>query len=109
MNLKGFIMEDDQGREFVMVCQRPSTKSGKVFLLRGWQRRRLIPLHHSEREARQIVEGVLITLDDLFKTFPRSVRDADKTCSDRTSSSARLLKSSRAVLLRKNTIEEGSW
>lgn len=71
MNVKGFILEDDQGREFVMVCEKPYLQTGRTFLLRGWQRRRLIPLHYSERELRRIIGGVLVTLDDLFKSLPR--------------------------------------
>jgi hypothetical protein len=71
MNVKGFILEDDQGREFVMVCEKPYLQAGRTFSLRGWQRRRLVPLHYSERELRRIVGGVLVTLDDLFKSLPR--------------------------------------
>jgi len=71
MNVKGFILEDDQGREFVMVCEKPYLQPGRTFSLRGWQRRRLVPLDYSERELRQIVGGVLVTLDDLFTNLPR--------------------------------------
>lgn len=28
MNVKGFILEDDQGREFVMVCEKPYLQPG---------------------------------------------------------------------------------
>ncbi len=77
MNVKGFILEDDQGREFVMGCERPYAQLGRTFLLRGWQRRRLIPLQYSEREARHIVGEALIALDDLFSTLL-------KRCHDRT-------------------------
>ncbi|MFO0698389.1 MAG: hypothetical protein U0236_04105 [Nitrospira sp.] len=69
MNVKGFILEDDQGREFVMGCERPYAQLGRAFLLRGWQRRRLIPLKYSEQEARHIVGEALIALDDLFSTL----------------------------------------
>lgn len=66
MNVKGFILEDDQGREFVMGCERPYAQIGRTFLLQGWQRRRLIPLQYSEREARHVVGEALMALDDLF-------------------------------------------
>lgn len=71
MNVKGFILEDDEGREFVMVCEKLSLQPGRTFLLRGWQRRRLVPLQYSEQELRRIIGGVLVTLDDLFKSLPR--------------------------------------
>ncbi len=29
MNVKGFILEDDQGREFVMGCERPYAQGGR--------------------------------------------------------------------------------
>lgn len=86
MNVKGFILEDDQGREFVMVCEKPYAKPGRTFLLRGWQRRRLVPLHYSERELRQIVGGVLLTLEDLFKTLPRVPDRIETSCSTREGS-----------------------
>jgi len=66
MNVKGFILEDDQGQEFVMAYERPPNKLGQLFQLRGWQRRRLVPLRYSEREGRRIVGEVLMALDDLF-------------------------------------------
>ncbi|MBS0183673.1 MAG: hypothetical protein JSS39_14885 [Nitrospira sp.] len=66
MNVKGFILEDNQGREFVMECEQPYTQIQRAYFLRGWQRRRLVPLRYSERELRQIVGEVLIALDDLF-------------------------------------------
>ena len=71
MHVKGFILEDDQGREFVLGYERPYTRIGQKFFLRGRQRRRLIPLQYTERELRQIVGGVLVTLNELFKTLPR--------------------------------------
>ena len=70
MNVKGFILEDDQGREFVMECTRPSAKFGRLFQLRGWQRRRLVPLQNSEREVRCLVGQALRALDDLTKKLP---------------------------------------
>lgn len=70
MNVKGFILEDEQGREFVMECARPSAKLGRLFQLRGWQRRRLVPLQNSEREVRRLVGQARHALDDLVKTLP---------------------------------------
>lgn len=66
MNVKGFIIEDDQGRELVMMCQQPYAAWGKIFALKGWQRRRLVPLRCTEPEFRRMVGGVLTTLHDLF-------------------------------------------
>lgn len=71
MHVKGFILEDDQGREFVLGCERPYTQIGQKFFIRGWQRRRLVPQQYSERELRRIVGGVLVTLNELFATLPR--------------------------------------
>ncbi len=71
MNVKGFIMEDDHGKEFVVVCERPYRQPEKVFALRGWQRRRMIPLHCTGQELRQITGGVLSTLDDLCQSLRR--------------------------------------
>lgn len=75
MNVKGFIIEDDQGRELVMVCQQPYAKVGKTFVLRGWQRRRLVPLRYTEPELRRMVGGVLTTLHDLFISLPRPIEN----------------------------------
>lgn len=69
MNVKGFILEDDQGREFVMGCERPYTQIGRTYFLRGWQRRRLVPVRYSQRELHQIVGEVLIALDELFNSL----------------------------------------
>ena len=88
MHLKGFILEDDQGREFVMVCERPHMQFRKIFALRGWQRRRLVPIHHTERELRQIVGGVVIELNDLFDILPRRFEHVEKAFSNKKSSSA---------------------
>jgi len=71
MYVKGFILEDDEGREFVLGYEPPYTQIGKTYFLRGWQRRRLIPLQYTEWELRQIVGGVLVALNDLFETLPR--------------------------------------
>jgi hypothetical protein len=75
MNVKGFILEDDQGRELVMGCERPNAKLGRTFLLRGWQRRRLIPLPYSEQEARHVVGEALMALDDLFSSLIKQCQD----------------------------------
>lgn len=83
MHLKGFILEDSQGREFVMVCERSHVQLRKIFALRGWQRRRLVPMHHTERELRKIVGGVVIELNDLFDIFPRRLEQADKALSNK--------------------------
>ncbi|OQW41769.1 MAG: hypothetical protein A4C66_09780 [Nitrospira sp. HN-bin3] len=79
MNVKGFILEDDQGREFVMGCERPSARLGRTFLIRGWQRRRLIPLPYSEQEARHIVGEALMALDDLFSSLLKRCQDQTMT------------------------------
>jgi len=71
MHVKGFILEDDQGREFVLECEWPYTKIGQRFFIRGWQRRRLVPLPYTELELRKIVGSVLITLHALFEALPR--------------------------------------
>lgn len=71
MQIKGFIMEDSQGKEFVMVCDSPSKPIGRVFSLSGWQRRRLVPLRHTEREQQQIVTGVLLALNHLLENAPK--------------------------------------
>ena len=71
MNVKGIILEDDQGREFVMGCERPYTQIGQALVLRGWQRRRLVPLRYSEQELRHIIGEALIALDDWFSHVPR--------------------------------------
>ncbi|MDH4304684.1 MAG: hypothetical protein OEV53_11550 [Nitrospira sp.] len=95
MNVKGFILEDDQGREFVMVCEKPYLQPGRTFSLRGWQRRRLVPLDYSERELRQIVGGVLVTLDDLFTNLPRFSDSVDAGfLPDEGTTTSRLSKSS---------------
>ena len=71
MHVKGFILEDDQGREFVLECERPYTQIGQRYFIRGWQRRRLIPLPYTELELREIVGGVLVALLALFEALPR--------------------------------------
>ncbi len=87
MRLKGFILEDGQGREFVMVCERPHPQFRKVFAIRGWQRRRLVPVHHTEHELRRIVGGVMIELNDLFEILPTGLEQVDKALLNKKSSS----------------------
>lgn len=99
MNVKGFILEDDAGREFVMVCEKPYLQPGRTFLLRGWQRRRLVPLQYSEQELRRIVGGVLLTLDDLFKNLPRFSDSVEIPCSSEKGSTTAPLK--KPLVLRK--------
>ncbi len=82
MTVKGFIMEDEQGREFVLVCEPPLGLLGRTFSLRGWQRRRLIPLQYTEQELRKIVAGVLVTLNDLFQSLPRLLEHVHGVSSD---------------------------
>ena len=74
MHVKGFILEDDQGREFVLECERPYTQIGQRYFIRGWQRRRLVPLPYTELELRKIVGGVLLTLYELFEALPLFLR-----------------------------------
>lgn len=87
MHLKGFILEDGQGREFVMMYERPHMQLRKMFALRGWQRRRLVPVHHTEHELRQIVGGVAIEINDLFSNPLRRLEQVDKTLSNKKSNS----------------------
>ncbi|MGE0467777.1 MAG: hypothetical protein AB7L09_08915 [Nitrospira sp.] len=73
LQIKGLIMEDSEGKEFVMVCDSPSNPMGKVFSLSGWQRRRLVPLRHTEREHQQIVTAALLALNHLLENIPRFI------------------------------------
>jgi len=97
MHLKGFILEDGQGREFVMVCERPHMQLRKMFVLRGWQRRRLVPVHHTERELRQIVGGVVIELNDLFGNPLKRLEQVEKVFSNKKSGSTASALSMRKV------------
>lgn len=90
MHVKGFLIEDNQGREFMVICDRPYTRSARKFALRGWQRRRLVPLEYSEQERRQIVAEVLLTLNDLFTSLPRFTGDMDDDFPDPTVSARRV-------------------
>lgn len=65
MQVKGFIIEDDQGRELVLVRELLSEPLGKAFLLRGWQRRRLVPINYTKLEYEEVMEEVLLTLSHL--------------------------------------------
>lgn len=52
------------------MCDRLQPRLGKTYSLRGWQRRRLVPLQYTDRERRKLVAGVLITLNELLKRLP---------------------------------------
>lgn len=92
MNLKGFLLEDGQGREFVMVCERSHMRLGKTFALRGWQRRRLVPLHQTKQELREIAAEVLVTLDDLFERLPGLAKNLVADSSEKRHSGSLFLK-----------------
>jgi hypothetical protein len=77
MYVKGFIIEDNQGREIVALCEPPYAQPAKTFSIRGWQRLRLVPLRHTKREYRQIVGDVEATLHDLLDHLPR-FREGDE-------------------------------
>jgi hypothetical protein len=72
MDVKGFIMEDDHGQEFVVVCEKPYRQPGKAFALRGWQRRRMVPLEHTGQELCDMTRVVRSTLNDLLQRLPRA-------------------------------------
>ncbi len=55
----------------MMLCERSHMRLGKTYELRGWQRRRLVPLQCTERELRKVVGEVRATLHDLFRSLPR--------------------------------------
>lgn len=99
MNVKGFILEDEQGREFVMLCGKAQAQSARTFALRGWQRRRLVPLQYPEWDLRQIVAGVLISLDEFFKSLPRFSGNIQNICSIESSTMSPLLR--KTPVLRK--------
>lgn len=71
MRVKGFIMEDDQGRELVLVRKSPSELLAKAFLLSGWQRRRLVPLRHTKQECKEVMDEITLTLIHLCMTLSR--------------------------------------
>ena len=101
MNVKGFIIEDNQGREFVLLCEQPFGRLGRTFSLRGWQRLRLVPLQYTEQELRKIVGGVLVTLNDLFKSLPKLLEHSSRASSDHADSVTPLTR--KAPVLRKAT------
>ena len=70
MNVKGFLIEDDHGQEFVVVCEQPHGQPEKVFALRGWQRRRMVPFQCDEDELFHIIKVVRITLKEWFQRLP---------------------------------------
>jgi hypothetical protein len=70
MNVKGFLMEDDQGQEFVVVCEEPYGQPGKAFALRGWQRRRMVPLQCTGPDLRHLTREVRSSLNDLLQGLP---------------------------------------
>jgi len=83
MYVKGFIIEDDQGREIVALCEPPYAQPAKTFSIRGWQRLRLVPLRHTKREYRQLVGGVEATLHDLLDHLPRLSEDKEESSSEK--------------------------
>lgn len=97
MNVKGFIIEDDQGREFVLTCEQPFGRVGRAFSLRGWQRRRLVPLQYTEQELRKIIAGVSAALNELFKSFPRLLKHSHDVSSDHAGAAALLMKKTPAL------------
>lgn len=73
MRIKGVIFEDSQGREFVMMCGELYPEAAKVFALKGWQRRRLVPLQYTEPELRHIAKGVHATLTNLIEHLSTTI------------------------------------
>ena len=112
MNVKGFIIEDNQGREFVLLCEQPFGRSGRTFSLRGWQRLRLVPLQYTERELRKIIGGVLSTLNDLFKSLPRLLEHVSDAASDHAGSATTLTRKTpalRKVARREENTVRSEW
>ena len=75
MRVKGFLLEDDAGREFVVVCAPPDGQRGKAYALRGWQRRRMVPLQWTGSELRHITGGVRSTLINLVQRLSNVSED----------------------------------
>ena len=92
MNVKGFIIEDDQGREVMMVCEQLQVGPVKTFALRGWQRRRLVPLQYTEQELHQIINSIAVTLNDLFMSLPRSREESGDDVSNQVRIAAHMLR-----------------
>ena len=59
-------MEDEHGKEIVVVCDKLSGRPEQVFALRGWQRRRLVPLQCTGQDLRHITGEALDTLTELL-------------------------------------------
>ncbi len=91
MNVKGFIIEDDQGREVMMVCEQRQLGPVKTFALRGWQRRRLVPLQYTEQELHQIIKSIAITLNDLLISLPKSPEESGDDVSNQVGIAAHML------------------
>jgi hypothetical protein len=64
----------------------------KTFALRGWQRRRLVPLQYTEQELRQIINSIAITLNDLFMSVPRSRKESGDDVSNQLRIAAHMLR-----------------
>jgi hypothetical protein len=92
MNVKGFIIEDDQGREVMMLCEQLQVGPVKTFALRGWQRRRLVPLQYTEQELHQIINRVAITLNELCMSLPRNREESGDDFSGQVPIAAHILR-----------------
>lgn len=73
MRFTGILLEDNQGREFVMTCLSPKDSLGKTFQLRGWQRRRLVPFRSTEEESKEVMAKVQRTLNSMGSKFPSTI------------------------------------
>lgn len=72
MRVKGFLLEDNQGKELVLMCPSLSKPMGRTFQLRGWQRRRLVPFRHTEQESKEVMAGLYLALK-LLGTKPLTI------------------------------------
>lgn len=75
MKVAGFLMEDERGQEFVVVCDQPEGQPGPAFALRDWQRRHLVPLPCTGPELRHLTGHVRTTLTDLVHHLPTGSED----------------------------------
>lgn len=73
MRFTGILLEDNQGREFVMMCLSPKNPLGKTFQLRGWQRRRLVPFRSTEKESKEVMAKVQRALNSMGSKFPSTI------------------------------------
>lgn len=73
MHFTGILLEDKQGREFVMMCLSSKKPLGKTFQLRGWQRRRLIPFRPTEEESKEIMAKVRGALNSMGSKSPSTI------------------------------------